>query len=73
MMDQPLGVILAGGQASRMGGGDKGLLALDDRSILDHVVARLAPQVAGLGLNANGDPDYIRTVRSAGYALDQAS
>lgn len=51
-----LGVILAGGQATRMGGGDKGLLTLGDRSILDHVHDRLGPQVAGLALNANGDP-----------------
>ncbi|WP_090207289.1 molybdenum cofactor guanylyltransferase MobA [Yoonia litorea] len=55
-MKQPVGVILAGGQATRMGGGDKGLLSLGDRTIIDHVVERLSPQVAGLALNANGDP-----------------
>lgn len=55
-MKMPLGVILAGGQATRMGGGDKGLLPLGDGTILSHVIARLAPQVAGLALNANGDP-----------------
>jgi len=55
-MSAPLGVILAGGQATRMGGGDKSLLRLDDQTILDHVIARFAPQVAGLALNANGDP-----------------
>ncbi|SEW39104.1 molybdenum cofactor guanylyltransferase [Cognatiyoonia koreensis] len=55
-MKQPVGVILAGGQATRMGGGDKGMLQLDDRSILDHVLARLEPQVAAVALNANGDP-----------------
>jgi len=38
-----------------MGGGDKGLLPLGDRTILDHVIARLRPQVSGLALNANGD------------------
>jgi molybdopterin-guanine dinucleotide biosynthesis protein A len=54
-MKQPLGVILAGGQATRMGGGDKGLLPLGGRSLLDHVIDRLQPQVAGLALNANGD------------------
>lgn len=48
------GVILAGGQARRMGGGDKGLLLLGDRPLLSHVVDRLAPQVTGLALNANG-------------------
>lgn len=55
-MTLPLGVILAGGQATRMGGGDKGLLSLGDRTILDHVIARLGPQVGDLALNANGDP-----------------
>lgn len=55
-MNQPLGVILAGGLARRMGGGDKGLLPLGDGTILSHVIARLEPQVAGLALNANGDP-----------------
>ncbi|MGQ3488213.1 molybdenum cofactor guanylyltransferase MobA [Roseovarius pacificus] len=55
-MSRPLGVILAGGQATRMGGGDKGLLPLGDGTILSHVIDRLAPQVAGLALNANGDP-----------------
>jgi molybdopterin-guanine dinucleotide biosynthesis protein A len=39
-----------------MGGGDKGLLALDDRPILAHVMDRLAPQVGAMALNANGDP-----------------
>ncbi|SFO89396.1 molybdenum cofactor guanylyltransferase MobA [Tranquillimonas alkanivorans] len=52
----PLGVILAGGQARRMGGGDKGLLPLAGRPILSHVIDRLSPQVGGLALNANGDP-----------------
>jgi molybdopterin-guanine dinucleotide biosynthesis protein A len=55
-MKQPLGVILAGGLATRMGGGDKGRLDLNGRSILTHVIDRLAPQVAGLALNANNDP-----------------
>lgn len=55
-MMQPAGVILAGGRAARMGGGDKGLLPLGRTTILDHVVARLAPQVSHLALNANGDP-----------------
>ena len=55
-MKQPLGVILAGGQATRMGGGDKCLLQLGDKTILQHVIDRLAPQTDGLLLNANGDP-----------------
>jgi molybdopterin-guanine dinucleotide biosynthesis protein A len=51
-----LGVILAGGRATRMGGGDKCLLPLAGRPILAHVIERLGPQVDALALNANGDP-----------------
>lgn len=40
-----------------MGGGDKTLLPLDGRTVLDHVIERLAPQVTALAINANGDPD----------------
>lgn len=54
-MKQPVGVILAGGLASRMGGGDKGLLRLGGSTLLDQVIGRLGPQVADLALNANGD------------------
>tara|TARA_R110002074_G_scaffold63594_12_gene152400 strand:+ start:1110 stop:1709 length:600 start_codon:yes stop_codon:yes gene_type:complete len=54
-MKQPLGVILAGGQATRMGGGDKGLLPLGNGTLLSCVIDRLGPQVAELALNANGD------------------
>ena len=54
-MRQPLGVILAGGQATRMGGGDKGLLTLGSGTILSHVIARIEPQVDSLALNAIGD------------------
>ena len=55
-MTAPLGVILAGGQATRMGGGDKGLLPLGSGTVLSHVIDRLSPQVADLALNANGNP-----------------
>ena len=51
-----LGVILAGGLARRMGGGDKTMRSIAGRPILDHVIERLAPQCAALILNANGDP-----------------
>lgn len=51
------GVILAGGLARRMGGGDKGLLTLGDMTILERVIARLRPQVSAIALNANGDPE----------------
>ena len=50
------GIILAGGQSRRMGGGDKPLLSLGNGRLIDHVAARLTPQVGMLALNANGDP-----------------
>lgn len=58
------GIILAGGRASRMAGRDKALLELGGHPLLHHVAERLAPQVAALALNANGDP-----ARLAGYGL----
>ena len=51
-----LGVVLAGGLARRMGGGDKALLPLLGRPMLSHLLARLAPQVEAVALSANGDP-----------------
>ena len=63
-MKQPLGVILAGGQATRMGGGDKGLLPLGGGTLLSSVIDRLVPQVADVALNANGD-----ATRFAGFGL----
>jgi molybdopterin-guanine dinucleotide biosynthesis protein A len=50
------GVILAGGLARRMGGGDKALMELAGETLLARVIARLRPQVEALVLNANGDP-----------------
>ncbi|MFA5121254.1 molybdenum cofactor guanylyltransferase MobA [Zavarzinia sp.] len=61
---RPLGLILAGGRARRLGGGDKTLLPLGGRPLLGHVIERLAPQCAELLLNANGDP-----ARFAGFGL----
>jgi molybdopterin-guanine dinucleotide biosynthesis protein A len=55
-MSLPFGVILAGGQARRMGGADKALLRLGGLSLAAHVRARMAPQCAALALSANGDP-----------------
>ncbi len=49
------GVLLAGGQARRMGGGDKCLRPLAGRPILSYVLERVRPQVGPLLLNAHGD------------------
>ena len=62
--EAPLGMILAGGQATRMGGGDKGLCPFRGGTLLGAVIARFAPQVADLALNAGGDP-----ARLAGFGL----
>ncbi|WP_035725015.1 molybdenum cofactor guanylyltransferase MobA [Bradyrhizobium sp. ARR65] len=63
MNDIP-GVLLAGGLARRMGGGDKPMRRIGGRTILERVIARLQPQCDGLILNANGDPG-----RFAAFAL----
>jgi molybdopterin-guanine dinucleotide biosynthesis protein A len=47
------GIVLAGGMGRRMGGVDKGLVPLDGRPMVAHVIARLAPQVGSLVINAN--------------------
>ena len=49
------GVLLAGGLARRMGGGDKGLALLGGRSLMDRIIERIRPQVSELIINANGD------------------
>lgn len=53
---QVIGVLLAGGRSSRMGGGDKCLRRIGGSTILERAIARARPQVATLVLNANGDP-----------------
>jgi len=51
------GVLLAGGKARRMGGGDKGLEQLAGRPLMDRIVERVRPQVSALLINANGNPE----------------
>jgi molybdopterin-guanine dinucleotide biosynthesis protein A len=58
------GVLLAGGLARRMGGGDKPLRTIAGRPLLELVIERIRPQVSALVLNANGDP-----ARFAAYGL----
>jgi molybdopterin-guanine dinucleotide biosynthesis protein A len=58
------GVVLAGGLARRMGGGDKPMRKIGGKTILERVIARLAPQCGGLIINANGDP-----ARFTGFGL----
>ena len=55
------GVVLAGGQSRRMGGGDKSLLDLGGKPMLAHVVDRLGAQADPLAISANGDPERFRS------------
>jgi molybdopterin-guanine dinucleotide biosynthesis protein A len=60
-MTRITGVVLAGGQGSRMGGVDKGLQAFRGKPMVAHAVERLAPQVDELLINANRNPEaYAR-------------
>ena len=58
-MSGPLGVILAGGLSTRMGGGEKSLLEINGQTLMARVIARLAPQVDGVVINANRSPDHF--------------
>jgi molybdopterin-guanine dinucleotide biosynthesis protein A len=62
---QPLGLILAGGLARRMGGGDKIMLQVGGKKILDRVLERMRPQCADIILNANGDPARFASTKLA--------
>ncbi len=55
MTENVFGILLAGGLAQRMGGGDKGLKTIGGVSILSRIIATMTPQCAGLVVNANGD------------------
>lgn len=60
MIGKPLGLVLAGGLARRMGGGDKGLIKIGQQTILERTLERLKPQCSGVVINANGDPQRFR-------------
>jgi molybdenum cofactor guanylyltransferase len=61
MTDPPAtyGLVLAGGLSRRMGGGDKPLIAIDGKTILERVLTALSGQCVGLVINANGDPTRL--------------
>ena len=59
-----VGVLLAGGLARRMGGGDKCLVQLGGETLLSRAIQRIQPQLGAVVINANGDPE-----RFSGYAL----
>jgi molybdopterin-guanine dinucleotide biosynthesis protein A len=60
------GVVLAGGMGRRMGGVDKGLVLLDGKPMVAHVLARLVPQVGAVVVNANQN---LERYASFGYPV----
>lgn len=62
------GVVLAGGRASRMGGQDKGLMALHGKPLWKHVADRLQPQVNGMAISANRN---IAVYQASGFPVYQ--
>ncbi|MES2499206.1 MAG: molybdenum cofactor guanylyltransferase MobA [Pseudomonadota bacterium] len=63
-------IILSGGRATRMGGVDKGLLRLQNQSLIQHVIKRLSPQVDEIFINANRE---IVQYQAFGYPVLQDS
>lgn len=57
------GLVLMGGRASRLGGGDKALIEIGGRSVLSRLIERFASQVGPLALSANGDADRFSAYR----------
>jgi molybdopterin-guanine dinucleotide biosynthesis protein A len=53
-------VILAGGQASRMGGQDKGLIELESRPLIEHVFSKLSAQTSDISINANRNTEFYQ-------------
>lgn len=53
-------IILAGGRATRMGGIDKGLVPFNQKPLIAHVIARLAPQADEIFINANRETDAYK-------------
>lgn len=60
------GIILAGGQGSRMGGVNKAMLSLHGKPLITHALQRFAPQVDELFINANTD---IEQFNQLGYPV----
>ncbi len=67
------GVVLAGGRGSRMGGADKGWVLWKGRPLVEHVTARLRPQVAQLMVSANRNFERYRALGCEVLADDAAS
>jgi len=59
--DDITAVILAGGEGRRMGGIDKGLIELDGKPLIEHVIARLTPQTSNIIISANRNIEHYQT------------
>ena len=53
LLEKLTAIILSGGRATRMGGVDKGLISLQNKPLIQHVISRLQPQVDKIFINAN--------------------
>ncbi len=69
MIEPTLGVILAGGLARRMGGGDKALRLVGGQTVMARLILRMSPQVTRLIVNANADNTSPNTGRGRFAAL----
>jgi molybdenum cofactor guanylyltransferase len=61
-------IILSGGRATRMNGADKGLVLLQQKPLIKHVIERLTPQADEILINANRE---LTQYQALGYPLLQ--
>jgi len=66
ILQELTGVILAGGKGRRMGGQDKGLLRLNGKPMIEHIIAVLQPQIGRLLISANRN---LETYRKFGFQV----
>jgi molybdenum cofactor guanylyltransferase len=71
-IEQITGLLLAGGRGSRMGHVDKGLQPFRGRTMAEHVIARLAPQVGSIAINANQNIERYAALGHTVWADDLA-
>ena len=65
------GVVLAGGRARRMGGEDKGLIAVNGEAMVLHALRGLTPQVGALLVNANRNREHYAKLGNCDVVADE--